>query len=289
MLAGPNGSGKSSLFDAFDTRYRYNSSIGTAWDPSYHKRTNSPALAWHDRVSLEFHTPLPALRDQNRSNLFYFRTAYRNEPDLSVSTLGTAQPLTTESRFSRMIESDIAVSLNYRRLASQALADVFQLAEGSTTIRDFRESVIGEIRDAILRLFPKGITVQRLIDRDDHSETDVRNFRSRGIRVLIRRHLQSYLFDDEVLQALCQSLGREADLAHVLADKQAELAESCAGGNPSDDLKSASGPLYNRLRIRLSFRALGNDARSFARSTLAPLLRPGLATYEDLKASIFHK
>lgn len=53
-----------------------------------------------------------------------------------------------------MIEGDAAVTSNYQRLVSKALEDVFAAENETTTIREFRESVIGGIRDALKRLFP---------------------------------------------------------------------------------------------------------------------------------------
>jgi hypothetical protein len=46
------------------------------------------------------------------------------------------------------------VSRNYQRLVSQGFADVFESLDGATTIEQFREQLLGEIRDATLRLFP---------------------------------------------------------------------------------------------------------------------------------------
>jgi hypothetical protein len=63
-------------------------------------------------------------------------------------------PVTEERRFGRMIESDAAVSSNYRRLASRAFEDAFALHPATTTLGEFREKVIGDIRDSVQRLFP---------------------------------------------------------------------------------------------------------------------------------------
>ena len=55
-----------------------------------------------------------------------------------------------------MIENTdvIAVAQNYQRLASQALEDVFVNEKASTTMGEFREKVIGDIRAALKRVFP---------------------------------------------------------------------------------------------------------------------------------------
>ena len=53
-----------------------------------------------------------------------------------------------------MIDNDAAVSRNYRGLASQALEDLYESGEGSTTFDKYRRESIGDIREALGRLFP---------------------------------------------------------------------------------------------------------------------------------------
>lgn len=145
-------------------------------------------------------------------------------------------------------------------------------------------------RLAFLAALPKiaaGITVRRLIDRDDHAPADVAQFNADGIRVLSRRNIEFYLFDDEILTALCQRVGRPADLPAVLAAKQQSIANSIARGNPPDDVKSAAGDIFNSTRQILQLVGCGNDNRAFARTTLAPLIRPETATYAELRQAIF--
>ena len=52
--------------------------------------------------------------------------------------------------------------------------------------------------------FVKGISpntkIIRLIDRDDRSEEEVNENLEKGIKVLSRRHIESYLLDDEILK-----------------------------------------------------------------------------------------
>ena len=54
----------------------------------------------------------------------------------------------------------------------------------------------------------RGSKVQRLIDRDDRSPEEIRKAKEEGIHVLSRRNLEAYLFDDEVLSALCVAEGK---------------------------------------------------------------------------------
>jgi predicted ATPase len=139
-------------------------------------------------------------------------------------------------------------------------------------------------------VFPKvinGIEIRRLIDRDDHSPQDIAGFKQSGQRVLRRRHIESYLYDDEVLRALYEREDRLADFPAAQAAVAAALSNSGDRGNAKDDVKSAAAEIYNFLRKHLTLTAAGNDHLAFARNILAPLLRPGMQTYAELEADIF--
>ena len=139
-------------------------------------------------------------------------------------------------------------------------------------------------------VFPEvisGVEVYRLIDRDDHSSADVAEMEANGLTVLGRRHLESYLYDDEVISALYESHGRPADAVNAITQKAAFIAASVQRKNPADDVKKAAPQLYNFLKKDLALTACGNDAESFARQTMAPLIKPGTAVYAELKTAIF--
>ena len=53
-----------------------------------------------------------------------------------------------------MIDNDAAVSRNFQRLVGQAMGDVFDPADGSITLEQFREQVTGDIGAAFSKLFP---------------------------------------------------------------------------------------------------------------------------------------
>jgi hypothetical protein len=140
---------------------------------------------------------------------------------------------------------------------------------------------------AALPKIASGIKVKRLIDRDDHAPADIAKFNVDGITVLSRRHLESYLYDDEVLTALCDSVGQSVLTSTLLAEKQAEMRASIGRGNSVDDLKSAAPGIYVIAKKLLGLSGVGNDQMSFARNTLAPLIRPGTVIYDMLKQDIF--
>lgn len=147
IMAGPNGSGKSSLFDAFSvwTQAHHH---GLNWNPKYYAR--DPELPnWNNNIRLQFHD-----QAQPSKKSLYFRSAYRNDPEFELKNLQRQIDPTEQLRVKRMIDSDGAVQQNYQRLASDAFEDAFDRLEGSKTIAEFREGAIGEIRDAVSRLFP---------------------------------------------------------------------------------------------------------------------------------------
>lgn len=132
-----------------------------------------------------------------------------------------------------------------------------------------------------------GISVRRVIDLDDHAPADVADYREKDITVLSRRHIESYLFDDEVLTALCISEGRESDVQNILTAKQIAITNSVNRKNSSDDIKSAAGEIYTETKRILNLTQVGNDRHAFAKNTLAPLIKPGMAVYDALKKDIF--
>ncbi|MGI8403883.1 MAG: AAA family ATPase, partial [Thermomicrobiales bacterium] len=132
-----------------------------------------------------------------------------------------------------------------------------------------------------------GTKIVRLIDRDDRSAEEITDAQAVGVRVLSRRHIESYLADDEILAALCIVNGNPGAVAAVLAAKQAAIAASVQRGNPPDDMKSAVGELYGAIRRILQLVGSGNTVDAFLRDTLAPLVTPNTNTYCQMRSDIF--
>jgi predicted ATPase len=172
----------------------------------------------------------------------------------------------------------------YSTIFADELPDVSFISAGSAS------QVVGDFMGlaAALPKVAAGMKVRRLVDLDDHAPADVADYKLKGITVLSRRHLEVYLFDDEVLEALCLSLGKPNEIPAVLAAKQSAIADSVARGNPSDDVKSAAGNIYTETKRILGMTQMGNDRHAFARNVLAPLIKPGKAVYAQLKRDIFN-
>ena len=133
-----------------------------------------------------------------------------------------------------------------------------------------------------------GVETLRVIDRDARSEAEIEEMINDGCRVLRRRHLEAYLLDNEVLDELCNRLGKpeqSADLRAALASAlKASIEER---GNPADDFKSAAGQFVNAARKLLGQTTGGSDQHSYLRDTIAPCLRPGMTAYEELREDVF--
>ncbi|CAO4172213.1 ATPase AAA-type core domain-containing protein [Methylorubrum aminovorans] len=171
----------------------------------------------------------------------------------------------------------------YSTIFKNEMPDVTFVSAGSA------KQVSGDFL-ALATTLPKvaaGMRVRRLIDLDDHAPEDISTFNRNGITVLSRRHLEAYLFDDEVLTALCKSVGKPQDAPQVIAAKQQAIASSTTRGNPPDDIKSAAGTIYIETKRILGLTQVGNDKSAFARNSLAPLITPGLGVYSELKRDIF--
>ena len=498
ILAGPNGNGKSSLFDAFLNFADQKAGWG-GWDDTYHRRLGDEGRGGR-HPEVEFHEPPPTSESSWRRT-FYFRSAYRNDPDFQVSSISRMGASIDEKRFSRLIDNDAAVNQNYLRLVGQGLEDVYEVENASTTIGDFREKTIGLIRDAVAKVLPhlvldslgnpmtvgtfrfsKGATkgynyknlsggekavfdlildlsvkrrefnntvfcidepeahlnpkvhaamldalisltrgagqlwiathsigmmrravelhnlrpgsvafldfdqnfdvfarltpvtpsrvfwqktlsvaladmaeliapreiiacegstgdkigdvadasiynvifgdekpevrfvsigsstdvegdrflvlqataevvsgcrITRLIDRDEMTDQERAEKLDDGTRVLTERHIESYLFDDEVLQLLAKSVGQEQKMNELLAAKKAALDDQVARGKAANHIKSSSGRLRVEFSRILNLSNSGKTTGAFMRDCLAPLIKPGTNVYERLCADIF--
>jgi hypothetical protein len=171
----------------------------------------------------------------------------------------------------------------YQTIFGDEMPDTTFISAGNS--KEVQKDFIG-----LATVIPKlasGVEIIRLIDLDDHSPADVLTFRSNGINVLSLRHLESYLYDDEVLVALCTSAGKPEKASELIAAKKRAVQTIVGQGHCADDTKKAAGAIYIAAKKILSLAQVGNDAPAFARSTLSKLIKPDMIIYEKLRMDVF--
>ena len=131
--------------------------------------------------------------------------------------------------------------------------------------------------------------VVALVDRDDKSSAEVAAFEQRGNLVLSRRNLESFLLDDEVIKALVLSCNKPDKVDEALEIKRQALSNCVERGKPEDDLKSAAGEIWVKLKLLLRFQRAGNTPDAFMRDTLAPLITPSMAVYAEMYGTIIQR
>lgn len=131
-----------------------------------------------------------------------------------------------------------------------------------------------------------GTEVVKVVDRDLRSEQEIQDLITTGTRVLTRRHLESYLLDPEVVDALCEQAGRAELRDQAREALAAALSASVARGNAHDDIKSAAGEFYVQVRQMLGLVGAGSTTEAFLADTMAGLIKPGMAVYEQLRVDV---
>ena len=97
------------------------------------------------------------------------------------------------------------------------------------------------------------------------------------------------MLDDTVIKKLCESVGKPEEYNECIREKNEALAASIVRGNAPDDYKSARGDIYNAFKKRLALTKCGNNADSFIRDTLSPLITSDMNVYKKLDTEIFGK
>ena len=171
----------------------------------------------------------------------------------------------------------------YSSIFSETHPDAFFISGGSCNDIENIEKSNGEIIGTLL----KNAQIIKIVDRDDRSPKEISDLAEKGIKVLKERNLESYLLDDEVIKKLCVSVGKPDEYAECIQEKNNAISASIKRNNAADDLKSARGEIYNALKARLALTKCGNNADSFIRDTLSPLITSDMNVYQRLEAEIF--
>lgn len=153
---------------------------------------------------------------------------------------------------------------------------------GSTEIEDLENQSMKMLSNIL-----KSSKLIKFIDRDDKSAAEVEELLEKGIKTSSRRHIESYLFDDELIAKLCDSVGKPDLLQSCLDSKDQAVKESIERGNPADDIKSASGKIFTEIKKVLNLTQCGNNKCAFIRDTMTPLITEETNVFRELEKEIF--
>lgn len=171
----------------------------------------------------------------------------------------------------------------YNRIFSSKYPDTSFISIGSCSELEDENNISMKIISQVLR----NSTIIKFVDRDDKSDEEIAELQAKGIKVLMKRHIECYLLDNEIIKKLCNSVNKEDKIEECLNSKAKIIEGSIKRGNPSDDIKSASGDIYVSLKRILELTKCGNTKDAFFRDTIAPLITEETQIYKDLEIEIF--
>jgi predicted ATPase len=194
-------------------------------------------------------------------------------------------------------------SFLYGKLFSGKYPQVTFVSGGSCSELENPEHVGFKLLSEVLN----NTKLSRLIDRDDKSDLEVQELELKGIYVTCRRHIEAYLFDDEIIEKLVINNYKENLVAddpenpktdgekkHELTQsaleiKREAISASVGRKNAPDDIKSASGDIYVGLKKLLMLTRCGNNADMFMRDVMAELVTPETTRYQEMENNILLK
>lgn len=153
VLAGPNGCGKSSIFDAFKAWHLVHGYNCVA-NNDYCKKDKDDSRRICDLVSIDFHSNNSGYPREKQREFFYFRTAYRNSPQISLTQLKKLGSPLERPDERMMISNDATVEDNYQRLLSETLKALYDAKNDTKNVKCLRDELLDKIRTPLSHLFP---------------------------------------------------------------------------------------------------------------------------------------
>ncbi len=137
---------------------------------------------------------------------------------------------------------------------------------------------------AVLQSVACGIAVHKVIDRDDMSDQERTRKIEQGTRVLRRRELEDYLYDQAVLRTFLETSSCGENVVEAVLNERRSLLNGQAG---PVNVKDISRKLFERIRNATKLQNLGNTREEFALQHLVPALRETPSVYGELRKDVF--
>lgn len=162
VLVGPNGSGKTSFMEALNHYYKF-AGYGDVGESNYLSKIDVKRKfefgEWYSlaskTVDIDFYDAAYP-KDVGRSNIkghFYFRSAYRNEPDFVIDTMRKQDDPTKTVHLKSLIQNDQSVSSNYQRLIANSISELYKSETNQKDVATLRSELTGKISASIERVF----------------------------------------------------------------------------------------------------------------------------------------
>lgn len=162
VLVGPNGSGKTSFMEALNHYYKF-AGYGDVGESNYLSKIDVKRKfefgEWYSlaskTVDIDFYDAAYP-KDVGRSNIkghFYFRSAYRNEPDFVIDTMRKQDDPTKTVHLKSLIQNDQSVSSNYQRLNANSISELYKSENNQKDVATLRSELTGKISASIERVF----------------------------------------------------------------------------------------------------------------------------------------
>ena len=162
VLVGPNGSGKTSFMEALNHYYKF-AGYGDVGESNYLSKIDAKRKfefgEWYSlaskTVDIDFYDAAYP-KDVGRSNIkghFYFRSAYRNEPDFVIDTMRKQDDPTKTVHLKSLIQNDQSVSSNYQRLIANSISELYKSENNQKDVATLRSELTGKISASIERVF----------------------------------------------------------------------------------------------------------------------------------------
>ena len=158
----------------------------------------------------------------------------------------------------------------YNQIFSEEFPDTkFVSAGGKKELQNYI-SVIGAITE--------GAKVFGLRDLDQASSGEVSKLEKKGMKVLRQGKIENYMLADDVLDILCRD--------NELEPREGKKAELIRIREDTENIKDAANKIRQKV-LDWGVSGVGETREGFLRDTLAPLIEPGMSTYNELKEIIF--